>query len=352
MTAPTDPSKARIFAGRAGLFAWLFAVMAALALILVYGSWGAPILVNISSLREAFFIIQPLLMLGLLISSVRLLLILGGATNFLAALEAVCLTQVVQQILPSRLAEAVKPLYLKTRGTSMSRTVVAVMLERIFDVAFLCVLLIVLVVSGGLATIPALEKVAPVIFVVGGLGLIAIVAVSFAPNICVGIAVRLPYAPMRRVAEHLSLSVRFSTTPIRVAGTAFLTFWIWAAAILQFIVFFRVGGGIVLEAQQWFVLFVAATLGLIVAIAPGGLGTFEAAVVATLHMYGHPIAEATLLALGYRIANNLVPALVMIWLVFNRKVDFIGLLKRPQAQSRDGDSDGDAVAARARDSSG
>jgi uncharacterized protein (TIRG00374 family) len=82
----------------------------------------------------------------------------------------------------------------------------------------------------------------------------------------------------------------------------------WTASYLIFYVVIGLIGTIGLSPAQILLVFVAGTLGFVVTVTPGGLGTYEGAIMLALGSFGYDAADALAIALLLRIAN-LLPAI-------------------------------------------
>ena len=75
-------------------------------------------------------------------------------------------------------------------------------------------------------------------------------------------------------------------------------------------------------------MFVLATIGLAIAVAPGGLGTFEAAVMIGLSAHGYALSEAAILAVAFRVGNLVPSAVVVVVMVLRDEVNLTTLIRR------------------------
>jgi uncharacterized membrane protein YbhN (UPF0104 family) len=177
-------------------------------------------------------------------------------------------------------------------------------------------------------TFPALKHATPVFLLLIGLGFVGILFLLRAKRLTMRILRRIPFASFRLFTARLVASIHRSIKPQRLTYASLVSLVIWIASIALFAAYFQAGGSIPLTLTQIAAVFVASTLGLAIAVAPGGIGTFEAATVAALHSFGYSIPEALLLTIGFRIANNLVPAIVTLWLVATGQLKFRSLIHR------------------------
>jgi uncharacterized membrane protein YbhN (UPF0104 family) len=120
-----------------------------------------------------------------------------------------------------------------------------------------------------------------------------------------------------------------SLNDIRVlTRSACLSVAAWAIAYLIFVCFFAAAGHPDIGLLATLVIFVASTFGLIVAVAPGGLGTFEAAIVMSLVAYDVSTKEALTLAVLMRLCLVLPVVATAVWFLLTSEVSLLRLLRQ------------------------
>ncbi|MEM9028333.1 MAG: lysylphosphatidylglycerol synthase transmembrane domain-containing protein [Pseudomonadota bacterium] len=283
-----------------------------------------------SDLWLGFVGAQACSLLTILTTGVTLVLLNGPPVSYGQAIRAVALSVAFFLFLPSRLSDGLKPLYLSAvSGQPVTRGIATVMAERFLDlvvVGGLVAMAIVLVASDVHQS--ALLGAAAVFWLIVSVGVIGIVLIWRAPMLFDRVIAILPFERLRNLANDLVVAVRATVAPQRLAmalGTASLT---WLISLALFDVFLKMAGSIELTIAQVLVVFVMASAGLALAIAPGGIGTFEAGFVAGMSLYGYAFDEALLLAVVVRVATMSVPLVIVAGMILAGDVDITSLIKR------------------------
>lgn len=220
------------------------------------------------------------LFLGQIVLSVRFKYIIDS--KFLPALETIIVSNALNMILPARLGEAIKALYLKKYyGFEYKISIAAVFVERFFDLIML--FFIVLYWMFVYLENPYIKKIAIVLFL-----LIIFVLIFFNSSFIFKILKKLP----GNFFEEFYLSVN-----LMLKKTYILMFWsfvLWCIYLLSYVVFFNF-----LNFKQILEIFILSTIGLMIPLLPAGLGTFEGVVVFYLTKYGISKENALILAGTY-----------------------------------------------------
>lgn len=230
----------------------------------------------------------------------------GMAVNMIA--------QLVVLLVPSRLSEAAKPVGLNLRcGLPMAGGFAVLVVERLLDTIFLAVLaLCAVAVSVG----PYSGSMRSSATILAGLGVAGIV--------CLAVAARRP-ALLRRAAavtgsrwverqaaQAADALARLAAPRVAVPAIG-LSAISWLLSYMIFLAIIRIVGVGDLGAGAILVVFVASTLGLVISVAPGGLGTFEGAIVLALGAFGVPVATAVATALLIRLCLALPVVAGGVW---------------------------------------
>lgn len=304
---------------------WLAIGPALLILLAVTGWWflDAPL-----SALWALMLTQPLAFLALVLPGIRLARLAGPKVAVVDGFGAVCVSVLLFKLLPSRLSEGAKPLVLYlTANCPLARGVAAVVLERFLDIACVALFLalaLLLRTPEGTAMTSALMAFLALIFL-GGLVLVLVVR---KPDMIAAIMNRLPFKALRNMAGELIASTCLIAQETSFAAALALSLATWMSAFAIFQVYFMMAGSVPLSFDQVLTVYLLSTLGLAVAVTPGGLGTYEAAITAGLALYGYPFDEALLSAVILRLAN-MAPALpVCFWYLSRHGLSLRGLLAR------------------------
>lgn len=244
----------------------------------------------------------PLMLLAILLIGWRLAILSGREVSLRDGMAVNAVAQLTALIVPSRLSEIAKPVGLNLiRNVPLSRGVTILAIERIFDAIFLAGLALaaVAVLSG--AYRQSIQTSGLILAALAVAGLFIIGTILMRPRLLDALANWLPTQWLRNQIEHVAEAISRLADP----RTALLVFGLsaisWLAAYLIFAVFFLVLGIGALSQGEVLVVFVASTLGLIVSVAPGGLGTFEGAIALSLTAFDVPVGTAVAMALLLRL---------------------------------------------------
>ncbi|KGF67319.1 hypothetical protein LL06_23210 [Hoeflea sp. BAL378] len=237
--------------------------------------------------------------------------------------------QLVTLLIPSRLSEVAKPVGLNlVSALPFSRGFTVLAIERIFDAVFLAGLAFAAV---AILTGQQRETVQSSGLVLAGIavtGLLVIGVVLARPAILERLSDRMPAEWLRVQLEHVAGAVSrlasLRTTSVAIGLSAIS----WLAAYLIFVVFFFVLGTGGLTLGQVLVVFVASTLGLIISVAPGGLGTFEGAIALSLAAFGLPMATAIAMALLLRLCLVIPVIAIASWFLISGDLSLSRILAR------------------------
>lgn len=225
---------------------------------------------------------------------------------------------------PGRITEILKPLYfLKKKSLPFTEGVSVLVVERTYDLlAVLCMGLIGLlsfsISDGGYLSLS--RNIA--IFTI--LTIVVVLAVSLIyPHICERIIRLLPFYKIRDQLQSLFIAFKEGVGYGIRLWPVFLTVSVWVGSWLIYWLFLQFDMGPKLELNQALYVFLIGTLGVTITITPGGLGTFEAAIVLILQRYGYDFDSALASAVGLRIIAMLPNVLIVSYVVFFEGYDFI-----------------------------
>jgi uncharacterized protein (TIRG00374 family) len=278
----------------------MFALMGALVAFYVIPEW--PDEIELGHALFSVFATFPLAWIGIVVAGWRVSVLSGSGVTLRKGVAVQSVSQLVSLLIPSRLSEVAKPVGLNLiSDLPFSRGFTVLAIERVFDAIFLAGLAFATV---AILTGPQRETVQSSGLVLAGMavtGLLIIGVFLARPKILEKLSARVPAEWLRVQLEHVAeavsrlASVRTTSLAIGLSAVS------WLAAYLIFVLFFFVLGTGALTLGQVMVVFVASTLGLIVSVAPGGLGTFEAAIALSLSGFGVPMVEAVAVALLLRL---------------------------------------------------
>lgn len=249
----------------------------------------------------AFLVAQGPSLAALLAIALRGYTIAQGSIPYPAMLRANGLALSGSLFVPARLSELGKPFYFFAIASyPTSRGMALVFEERIWDfvaVAGLCITTLLL--AGDRAGQVGLVAAA---WTMSGLALAGMVVLFTLPRL----AHRLPL--LARFEAPLRLLRRHTTRDVALHIVQSGAIWMFSFSIL--VVAYAFSGLPQLDLLQLLFLFVASTLGLVVSVTPGGLGTYEGSIVAILTSYGVDWDAALAFAVGFRFCWMLLPLAV------------------------------------------
>lgn len=290
--------------------------------------------VEFSDAIIAILVLQPLSVLSFWIQAPRLALIAGSPVSVRSAFIANSISATLFNILPGRASELLKPLVLNMRdGITIARGLSTLVAERLLDTG--CVLLMLCVALAGSASrfVPGLGESAIFPSAVLMVAVLVLLAISVWPGLFRRIIDALPSDRLRHHSNEVLVSMQRVGNMRTLAIPALFTIASWATAYVNVIVASHFLGETPLDPSQALVVMLAGTLGMVVTIAPGGLGTFEAAIVAALTAFNYSVADSLVMAVVLRVAM-IMPALPFTaWYLAHGGVEFA----RRAIEWRDGD---------------
>ncbi len=268
---------------------------------LVYAFWG----VDPAGLLAATGRFDPLALaamcaliwLDFLIVGARMRYATGNRVGLLTGFNAGMLGVGMNNILPAKMGEAAKSLYLSRKGgMSMGETLGMVFWERFSDLHML------LVVGAAAALLQRrLSVVLPLAGIITAMWVV-VAAIRIRPSLG-RVLVRL--AHFRSLRSMASDMVEQLSRP--GAGRFFLVLLAygvgtWSLYALQFFCLLPWGAGLDLGAAQTLAVFALGAAGMAAPSSPGGVGVFEAIMVAALALYGVDREQALAAGLVFHMA--------------------------------------------------
>jgi glycosyltransferase 2 family protein len=283
-------------------------------------------------LLASMAVVQPLVLLCLSLFTLRFaVLARTPAAPFIPTFKAVTLTIGMNAVLPGRISELLKPIFLmKHIDLPMSVGLAAVFLERMAD-----------------AIVIGLLALASASVVIGYTGLNIIVALMlavvlvliFLPRLQLllkKLNIRLPGA-----AFHVFFEKFLAHASMRIKGGSFLnalmiTVAVWLLDCVTIALFFHAAGSIPLGLFGILLVFVATTIGAAIPALPGGLGTYEAAAVFSLKSFGYSFEEALALGIALHVAVFISPLFIALVIVTTEKIGISTLIRYITQAARTG----------------
>ena len=287
---------------------------AIVALALSDFSWG---------LFWAALIVQPINFAASLCIASRISILGGHDVRWWPAFKAVALAGTMLYLLPSRLSELVKPIYLaESCRLSFVRGLAVVGFERLSDIL---VVTVAVTIGAVLLADDGLHGVLGIWLALSAVCIVACAVLFTWPRLITAGLKVLPWPRLNVAIERLVLEASRSLEPRSFPRAVLMGLLGWSASFLMWHAFLRAGGTIPLPLETSFLVFLAGTIGLAIGVAPGGLGTYEAGIVLALNLHGYQLPEALALAVGSRVANLGFLPLVAIWVISRERIGVAGL---------------------------
>jgi len=244
--------------------------------------------------RYSIFKTSVLVGLGLvsiLTGGLRLYNFSRGRARLMVCTKALVLGQALNNLLPVKMGEFAKLLYLSNNSRlEISRSLAVIFWERFYDLNAL--LLLALIATNYLVLPTGSFYITVLVLSIW----IVLSAVKMRPALGSWIIDRAPFEKLRLFLVELQHHLNNDLTLGYQVRSACLTLLHWLLALLLTSLGLVWLAGFDLSAPQLLVVFVCSAVGLLLPSSPGGLGVYEAAMVAGLSIYGVPKEEA--LAIG------------------------------------------------------
>lgn len=272
--------------------------------------------------------VQPINLLALLFVALRFRALSGGSVPLWPSTKAAALSSSLLYVFPTRISEFVKPVYLAAQcNLSLLRGTALLAMERFIDV------LIVASLLGLGALLLANDQLGSALLVWGSIAsavILVCLAVLFCPDRIQSVASLLPSQWLKDVAARFVDEMRLTVSPDRIVLAFFWSSLAWMASFVVVHIVINASGSVPLTQSQSFLVFMAGTVGIAAAVVPGGLGTFEAAIVVSLAAHGYTVGEALALSVLLRAANLGFVPLLAAWTIVRDGVGLAALAKEIQ----------------------
>ncbi|WP_299866617.1 lysylphosphatidylglycerol synthase transmembrane domain-containing protein [uncultured Hoeflea sp.] len=305
----------------------IIALFGALIVVYIIPEW--PKEIETGHALISVLVTFPVAWIGIVIAGWRVSVLSGSSVTMRNGLAVQSVAQFVSLIIPSRLSEIAKPVGLNlVSNLPFSRGFTILAIERVFDAVFLAGLAFAAL---AVLTGPQRETVQSSGIVLAGIavtGLLVIGVILVHPRSLWSLADRMPNQWLRVQVEHVAEAISRLASLRTTALVIGLSAASWLAAYLIFALFFFSIGFGELTLGQILVVFIASTLGLIVSVAPGGLGTFEGAIALSLAAFGFPMGTAIAMALLLRLCLVIPVIAVAGWFLVSGDLSLGRLMAR------------------------
>lgn len=271
---------------------------------------------------------QPVVIISIVVMAWRTQILGAGKLSFWVALKATALVGSLLLILPSRLSDLVKPVYLSEHsGLGLAKGFSLLLFERILDLlAVAALLLIALAIFSNQQMIQFGDTFTTLLAMLAVIG-IGLALLFFMPQTIEQLLSRLPIPLIRKLSTHFFLALKDTADRTRLSQALIITGPLWLNSYMIFLVYFAVFGPSDIDAKAALFIFLAGTLGLVVTVTPGGIGTFEAAIALALQLYGFSFADGLLHGFMLRLVTLLPSVVITAILILNDDFRIAQLMK-------------------------
>lgn len=246
---------------------------------------------------------QPVLAVGCMIFAVRLRYLVGRDISWKLAFSAFVLPIGLNVLVPARLSELVKPVYLnRAANVPLVEAMAVLVQERALDLVALGLLALV-VLPAAYLTVSAVLWLTSAIAIAATVPLLAKLAAAY-------VVPCLPerLAPLGRFVEALGALDGFGRYGILFT----MTLLGWLASLLSVYTVLSLGATQPMTLGQSSTVFLLTILGGLIAVLPAGAGTFQAAAMVGLVSFGLSNEESLILAIALQIAALAFPVAYLI----------------------------------------
>jgi len=248
------------------------------------------------------------------------------AVSFAVALKSIFLATGFNVILPGRLSEFAKPLFLlKKENVPISNGLGAIFAERIIDMALLAIF------AGIVLCKTYIQLSYPIIITLFAISIAVFLTSLFFHSIILKFITFIPFSPAKRFLENMfSYALKLFRFRRFYVGFA-LGVSGWLGATYCYYVFFRIAGSIPLNYFEAMAVFVAISMAYAIPALPAGIGVFEASAVFAMMTFGYTGEESLALAVVLHLCTLIAPLLITIWILVLEDIklaEWIGNLRK------------------------
>jgi len=241
------------------------------------------------------------------------------ALSFKISLETIIVSSALNMVLPARLGELSKALYLKRfYKYNYHKTVSVIFVERFFDVIVLFLLLCLWAYYFFINDTIRYSLVGMIIS-------IALVTALLRHKKTLPLLKKIPFKRVRIYSQKIFSNINhLLTSPWYI----FLyTLFVWFSYFIGTLLFYKYAVHFGLNLQDIIELFVFSTIALALPLTPGGIGTYEGAVVLLLHHHGINKEDALVAAMIYHFLLFFVNFALLYIFLLVKNIKFKELIK-------------------------
>jgi len=240
--------------------------------------------------------------------------------SFKISFETIIVSSALNMILPAKLGELSKALYLKKfYKYNYHKSLSIIFVERFLDVIMLFLLLCIWAYEHVASDVVKSSLLLLSVFII-------VVIFFFNSKITLHLLKKIPLQFVRVYLQKIYKIVHtMLQSPLSLS---FYTVLLWFTYFLSTYVLFTYGVDFHLNILEILGLFIFSTVALSLPLAPAGIGTYEAAVVFYLTAYGVAKEDALLAATLYHILLFAVDFLLLYFFLLFKDIKFKELVKR------------------------
>lgn len=301
-----------------------------IALCLLYAFWDLDVELFISTVTGysslAVFIATTFTFFGYIVLGARLTALSQGSIGFFNSVTGTIIGQGVNNILPAKMGEAVKAVYLaRESGRSRAWLIGLVFWERFFDLNTILLLGVLIVVS-----VSSPLSIGAFSFLVLGIWLI-LIAIRQWPSVAYALVRRIPLHVIREfvleLVDHLIQGLDFMV----VFRVSIWTIIIWLLYVGQVALILLWAAQLELSLTAVLVIFVVSGIGMNLAASPGGLGVYEAAIVVSASWFGIGREEALASAIVLHVIQYVPSTVIGLLLMSRVNISYKQAKSRPES---------------------
>ena len=271
-----------------------------------------------SKLIFSFLFIQPFIFISLIMAAMRYsILIWFPPASFWASFKAVILSDGLNLILPNRISEFIKPVYMNfCTGISIIAGLAAVFLERLMDLIILGLLAILSMLF--------LSKISNsyLIIIIALASIIFFLTLPYLESYYIKALSFLPIKFIRDLSQKFLFYISTRTRQKNFYKSIFFTFLSWGSAFAGTSVFLYIVSDGNINLGQALILFTGLTVGIAIPIIPGGFGTYEAIVITILKNIGYSYEQSLIIALSLHLSQISMSVIIAFIITITGKLSF------------------------------
>ena len=241
--------------------------------------------------------------------------------SFLASFESIVFGTLLNMILPAKLGEVSRIVYLKKLYKyKINNSISLLFVEKFFD-------LLLIAISSIIVTTFIInnEQITLIGYSLIFFNILFIVLIKV--KVIYKMAIKIPIKFLRVYLRKILFTIYRSFTYVNLTNIFLLTVAIWLVYILYYYVFFNYASGFELNFLQVSVVFVVSFIAFSIPLTPGSIGVLEASLVLTLGWYGIDKEDALVAGLILRILYSCVMLITTLIFLIQKDMSIFKLKK-------------------------